>query len=214
MHSCNVFFYKTGLLVGAQAMHDYAVKFGLSRPTGIDLPGESTGFVPSILWRKIYKLKKWFDGDTANFAIGQGDLLVTPLQITRMMAVFANKGFLVTPYLVKAVDGRDVSLYQRRLVSLPIKESTIENIRTGLRDVVSDPTGTASILSDLSVSIAGKTGTAQVSRGQPHGWFVGFFPFNNPKFVICVFLENSGAGFVSSMLTEKIIEAMAEEQLI
>jgi len=131
-----------------------------------------------------------------------------------MMAVFANKGFLVTPYLIKEVEGRDISLYQRKSVPLPIKESTMENIRRGLRDVVSQPDGTASILSDLPVALAGKTGTAQVSRGQAHGWFVGFFPFKNPRFVICVFLENAGAGFVSSMLTEKIIQAMAEEQLI
>jgi len=184
-HSCNVFFYRTGLLLGAQTIHDFAIKFGLGKVTSVDLPYEESGFVPSPLWRKIYRFKNWFDGDTVNLSIGQGELLVTPLQIIRMMAVFANRGFLVNPYIVKSIDGRDVSLYQKRITPLSIKESTIDYIRKGLRSVVSDSRGTGSNLSTLSVSVAGKTGTAQVPPRQPHAWFSGFFPFQNPKFVIC-----------------------------
>lgn len=213
-HSCNVFFYKTGLLVGPQAIHDYAIKFGLSRPTSFELPYETGGFVPSPLWRKINKFKNWFDGDTANLSIGQGDVLVTPLQLTRMMAVFANRGYLVTPYIVKAIDGQDISVYQRKITSLSIKPGTIDNIRLGLRDVVLNPTGTANILSELEISVAGKTGTAQVSHGQPHAWFIGFLPFKNPKFVICVFLEHAGPGQVSCVLAKQIIENLISEGLI
>ena len=213
-HSCNVFFYKAGLLVGAQVIHDYAIKFGLSRPASFELPYEAGGFVPSPLWRRINKLRNWFDGDTANLSIGQGDVLVTPLQLTRMMAVFANKGYLVTPYIVKAVDGQDVSIYQRKAVYLSIKASTIDYIRQGLRDVILNPAGTGNVLSDLRVSVAGKTGTAQVSHGQPHAWFLGFLPFKNPKFVICVFLERGGPGYVSCVLAKQIIETMINEGLI
>jgi penicillin-binding protein 2 len=213
-HSCNVFFYRTGLLVGAQNIYDYALKLGFSRPAAIDLPYEVGGFVPSPLLRKIYRFKNWFEGDTANLAIGQGELLVTPLQITRMMAVFANRGTLVTPYVVKAVDGKDISTLRKKTIALSLKESTINYIRQGLRSVVSDPHGTANILSDLPVSIAGKTGTAQVPRGQPHGWFVGFFPFQEPKLVICVFLEHGGSGYASSVVAKQIIENIFKEGLI
>jgi len=213
-HSCNVFFYRTGLLLGAQIIHDYALKFGLSRPTLIDLPYEASGFIPDPLWKRIYRFRNWFDGDTANLAIGQGEVLVSPLQIARMMAVFANKGILVTPYIVKAIDGRDVSVSQKKILKISIKESTINYIRRGLRNVVSDPAGTASLLSTLAVEVAGKTGTAQVPRGLAHGWFVGFFPYKNPKFVICVFLEHGGAGYYASVLTKNIIENMIQEGLL
>jgi penicillin-binding protein 2 len=212
--SCDVFFYRTGLLLGPQVIHDYAIKFGFHKPTSVDLPYEAIGFVPDPLWKRLYRFQNWFDGDTANFAIGQGDLLVTPLQILRMMAVFANRGFLVNPYIVKAIDGRDISLYQKRISRLNLKEKTLDYIRQGLRRVVSEPDGTANVLSSLEVPVAGKTGTSQVSYGQPHGWFVGFFPFKNPKFVLCVFLEHGGSGYNACVLTKQIIEMMVTEGLI
>jgi len=213
-NSCNVFFYRTGLLTGAQTIYDYAIKFGFSHPSAIDLPYEAGGFVPSPLLKKIYKFKNWFDGDTANLAIGQGELLVTPIQIIRMMTVFANKGTLVTPYIVKAIDGQDITNLKRRAVRLSLKDSTINYIRQGLRGVVADPNGTANVLSGLPVSVAAKTGTAQVPRGQPHGWFTGFFPYQAPKFVICVFLEHGGSGHASSLVAKQIIEGMIKEGLI
>ncbi|MGE5197817.1 MAG: penicillin-binding transpeptidase domain-containing protein, partial [Deltaproteobacteria bacterium] len=213
-HSCNTFFYRTGLLAGAQRMHDYAVRLGLARITAVDLPYESAGFVPSPLWKRIHRFKGWFSGDTANLSIGQGDLLVTPIQMTRMAAVFANKGMLVTPYLVKAVGGRDICSNQRKISRIALKENTIAYIREGMRMAVSDPTGTASVLSGLATPVAGKTGTVQVPHGQPHAWFVGFFPYKNPRFVICVFLEHGGSGEASCILARQIIEMMTQEGLI
>jgi len=214
IHSCNIFFYRTGLLLGAQTIHDYAIKFGLSRTTSFELPYEVGGFVPSPLWRKINKFQNWFDGDTANLSIGQGDCLVTPLQMTRMMAVLANRGYLVTPYIVKAIDGRDISIYQKKATNLGLRPDTIDYIRQGLRGVILDPNGTGNVLSALTVSVAGKTGTAQAPPGQPHAWFIGFFPFQNPKFVICVFLERGGPGYLSCVLAKQIIETMISEGLI
>jgi penicillin-binding protein 2 len=213
-HSCNVFFYKTGLLLGPQLMHDYALKYGFSKPAVIDLPYETSGFIPSPLWRRVSQFKNWFDGDTANLSIGQGEVLVTPLQVARMMAVYANRGNLVTPYIVKSIDGKDVSKYQKKIIRLSIKEGNINSINLALRDTVLFPSGTANVLSDLPVSVAGKTGTAQVSGRQPHGWFVGFFPFDKPKFVICVFLENGGAGFYSCVIAKQIIKTMYDQGLI
>jgi len=207
-HSCDSFFYKTGLLLGPLVIHDYALKFGLSKSTSFELPYEAAGFIPSSLWKKVNRFQNWYEGDTANLVIGQGDCLVTPLQVTRMMAVFANKGYLVTPYIVQRIDGKDVSVYQKKISYLGLKDSTIENIRLGLKEVVSDATGTGNVLSGLPVSVAGKTGTAQAPPGLSHAWFAGFFPFKNPKYVICVFLERGGPGYASCVLAKQIIEAM------
>jgi penicillin-binding protein 2 len=213
-HSCDVFFYHTGMLLGPQALHDYALKFGLGKATGIDLPYESAGLVPDPFWKKLYRFQNWYDGDTANLAIGQGELLVTPLQVARMTASFANQGMLVTPFIVKAIKGKDVSLAKRKMSKLPFKKKTWELIRQGLRQVVFDATGTASHLSDLTIAVAGKTGTAQVSRGAPHGWFTGFFPFEKPALVICVFLEHGGSGTAAVQVAKEIILEMLKQGLV
>jgi len=213
-HSCDVFFYKAGLLTGPQAIHDYALKFGFARSTSFELPYEAPGFIPSPIWRKINRFKNWFDGDTANLSIGQGDVLATPLQVTRMTAAFANGGYLVRPYIVTTIDGRDISAGQRKPEKLNLKKETIERIREGLEKVVSDAQGTANVLSGLPVSVAGKTGTAQAPPGQSHGWFAGFFPVKNPKYTICVFLERGAAGYVSCVVTKQIIQEMNNQGLI
>lgn len=213
-HSCDVFFYKTGIAEGAQNIHDYALKFGLSRPLGIDLPAEAGGNVPSPLARKMQKFQNWYDGDTANFAIGQGDLMVTPLQMVRMAAVFANKGILVNPYIVKQISGYNISRLHRKSARAPFKTVNMDYIRQGMRQTIADPAGTANVLSGLKVTAAGKTGTVQVPRGQPHAWFTGYFPYKEPKYVICVFLEHGGSGYASCVLTRQIIESMAQEGLI
>ena len=213
-HSCDIFFYKTGLLLGAQNIHDYALKLGLGKSTGFELAGETSGFIPSPLGRKINKFQNWYAGDTANLSIGQGDCLVTPLQAANMLAVFANRGYLLSPYIVKAVGGLDLSVKKKRLVRVPFKKRTFEIIAQGLAKVVSDAQGTGNILAALPVKVAGKTGTAQVSRGATHAWFVGFFPLEAPKYVICVFLENGGPGHAASVLVKQIIEAMNNQGLL
>lgn len=213
-NSCNVFFYRTGLLTGAQAIHDVALRFGLSRITNSELPYELAGFIPSPLWKRINRFQGWYDGDTANLSIGQGDCLVTPLQMARVMAVFANGGFLVSPSVVKAIAGKDVPDYQRRPRSLSLKKTTLDYIGQGLREVVKSASGTGNVLSGLPVSVAGKTGTAQVTSGSPHAWFVGYFPVSNPRFVICVFLEHGGPGYYSCVVARRIIEELSLEGLI
>lgn len=214
IHSCDVFFYHAGLAVGPEKIHEFALRFGLARPTGIELPYESSGFLPHPLWKKISQLKNWYDGDTANFSIGQGEVLVTPLQLARMTAVFANSGVMVTPHIVRAVDGKEVAFYPRKSARVAVKDDTFQQIRKAMRDTVAWESGTASTLSGLPVSVAGKTGTAQVSRGQPHGWFAGFFPYNKPKYAICVFLEHGGSGQASCVLARDIIRAMVDAGLV
>lgn len=213
-HSCDIFFYKSGILLGPQAIHDYAVKFGFSRLTNIDLPYEQNGFVPDPLWKKVSRLQNWYNGDTANFSIGQGDLMVTPLQVVRMTAVFANGGYLVKPYVVSSIGGFDISSSQKKAVKVPVKDFAMNYVRQGLGKVVSDPSGTASVLSGMGISIAGKTGTVQVPRGQSHAWFAGYFPAIKPKYVVCTFLEHGGSGYASTVLTKQIIDAMMREGAI
>ncbi|MBM3243225.1 MAG: penicillin-binding protein 2 [Candidatus Omnitrophica bacterium] len=212
--SCNVFFYRLGLLVGAQIIHDYATKLGFAHSTGIDLPYEKQGFIPSPLLRKLSTLKGWFDGDTANLSIGQSEVLVTPLQVARMMSVFANGGYLVTPYITKSIDGKGLDRYRKKPEKLNFKQENIDIIKEGLRGTVSYQGGTGSVLSGLKVEVAGKTGTAQAPPKQSHAWFCGFFPFKEPRFVICVLLENGGPGYNSCLIAKKIIEEMLIQGLI
>lgn len=210
-HSCDVFFYRTGLGTGPQAIHDYAARFGFGRPTGIELPYEASGFVPNPLWRRLSQFRQWYDGDTANLSIGQGELLVSPLQICRMTAAFANGGVLVTPYLVRAIDNTDVSRQHMRLVDLHLKQRTLQAIRKGMRRAVE--AGTCSALSSLPVTSAGKTGTAQISgkESDNHAWFCGFFPYEAPKYAICVFLEKGGHGTSAVAVAREIIERMYDQ---
>jgi len=215
-HSCNVFFYNLGLRLGPQLINEYALKFGFNQQTGIDLTGESLGFLPYSLWQRIKRHQKWFAGDTANMSIGQGEILVTPLQIARMMAAIANGGKLIKPRLLKSI--KDGSLIinstSGQAVNLPISKETLQIIRKGLVGAVNEQGGTADILANLGISIAGKTGTAQVANAEAHGWFVGYFPVDKPRFVICVLLEHVGSGYRSCQLTKSIIEQMLAEGLL
>lgn len=213
-YSCNVFFYRLGLLLGPDKIYDYAIKFGLGKATGIDLPSEASGFVPHTLWKRLTKFKSWFPGDTANLSIGQGDLLVTPLQITALFASLANGGKLVRPHLIKAIDGKEVYSYKKIVTTLPLRQETLNLIKKGLARAVTESGGTANILNITGLSVSGKTGTAQVPRGEPHAWFVGFFPKDEPKFTICVFLEHSGPSYNACVVARDIIEAMKNEGLL
>ncbi|MFH1577893.1 MAG: penicillin-binding protein 2 [Candidatus Omnitrophota bacterium] len=216
-HSCNVFFYKLGLRLGPQLITEYALKFGFGQATGIDLSSESAGDVPYSLWDRIKKRQFWFDGDTANLSIGQGELLVVPLQVARMMAAFANGGKLVTPRLIKSINNGNQVLdlsSSTRSVNLSIDKETLEIIKSGMAGVVNDPEGSANILRGLGINVAGKTGTAQVGAGQAHAWFTGYFPVKQPKFVICVFLEHAGSSLHSVELTREIIKEMLREGLL
>ncbi|MCM8783123.1 MAG: penicillin-binding protein 2 [Candidatus Omnitrophica bacterium] len=213
-HSCNIFFYRLGLSLGVEKINEFALKFGLGRSTQIDLPEEKPGFVPQPFLRRLTRRLNWFEGDTANFSIGQGELLVTPLQIVRMISVFANKGKLVRPYIVKSIDGKDVSLQQRMITWLNIEEKILKILDQSMRAVVEESEGTAHIMYIPSISVAGKTGTAQVAHRQPHAWFAGYFPIENPRYSICVVLDNAGSSTQACLVAKNIIKRMNEESLL
>ena len=191
--SCNVYFCNAGLLTGADKITEYANLFGLGRKTGVELFGESSGFVPSKEWKRQEKKEIWYPGDTANFSIGQGDLTVTPLQIARMVASIANGGFLVRPHVLKPAGG--AGLTNLNTEELKVAKENIDSIKRGMRKVIEDPDGTGNRAASNIVSISAKTGTVQVGPGiRPHGWFVGFAPSENPKICFAVFMENGGSG--------------------
>lgn len=191
-NSCNVYFFRLGLLLGAERIAEFAEKLGFGRKTGIDLPGERSKEVPSPSWKKKHLSDKWYKGDTVNYSIGQGYLLVSPLQVARMMSVFANGGYLVKPYVVSKVSGVSVASQER--LSLGLSRETLSIVREGLERVVNDPYGTGMKARQRKVTVAGKTGTAQTSRGISHGWFAGFAPFKEAKLTVVVFDEYGGKG--------------------
>ena len=191
--SCNVYFCHAGLLTGVDKISEYASLFGLGKKTGIELFGESSGFVPSREWKRVEKKEAWYPGDTANFSIGQGDLLVTPLQIAAVVACIANGGGLVHPHILKRIGGADAANF--RTENLNLAKEDIDAVRLGMRLVVEDPDGTGNRAESKMVSISAKTGTVQVGSGiAPHAWFAGFAPSENPKICFVVFLENGGSG--------------------
>lgn len=212
VHSCNVYFYNLGLVIGPEIINRFAHRLGLGRETGIDLNYEAKGFIPSPNWKKLMKFQSWYKGDTANMSIGQGDTLVTPLQLTRMISVFANGGELVRPHLIRLVDDKKVKKVKNK--SLRLNSDILKSIQRYLREIIDDPEGTGNIAKIEGLKIYGKTGTAQVFEEEPHGWFVGYIGKDKPKYAFCVFLENGGSGFFACVIAEKIFSEMLNQDLI
>lgn len=194
MNSCNVFFYNTGRLAGVDAIESYAKLYGYGKKTGIDLPDEVDGLAPGRAWKLSRKKGGWYEGETLNYAIGQGYLMVTPIQVMRMMAVIANKGSLVKPYVVKQIGKTCISTEKEKNIGL--KDRTIEEIRKGLFEVINNENGTGKRAKAEGVIAAGKTGTAQNPQGRTHAWFIGFAPYDDAKLCLVVFLEHGGKGGV------------------
>ena len=212
-HSCNVYFYHVGQILGARIIEQYAKAFGLGRVTGIDLPFEASGQVIGHA-KAGYR---WYTGNTLNFSIGQGDTLSTPLQLTVLSAAVANDGVILRPHVIKAMDYKD--LQQPDISKLPIirlHDETWRLIQQGMRSVITDHEGTAHLLNDLGgMSVFGKTGTAQAGGNKSnHAWFVGYL--RSPKFnlAFCVFLENGGSSANAVEITHQLLSRMQLQGII
>lgn len=210
-HSCNVYFYNTGLTVGAESLSEFARKFFLGRVTGIDLPQEEPGFVPSPNWPNSMSERSWFPGDTANLAIGQGGLLVTPIQMLRLASIVANYGYAARPHVVKEVAGKRIVYKGAQKTDLNIKFLTF--IRQAMRNVVKDETGTARNLEVKNWQVCAKTGTAQYGAGHKHGWLAGFLPLNAPKVAFVIFLEDSQGGVACSILARDLFNRLSQDKV-
>lgn len=176
--SCNVYFYKLVERIGFSELHQWAEKLAFGEATGVQLPYEQSGRIPE------------YREEIMNVSIGQGSLLVTPLQILQLVTVVASDGALLRPRITERV--------QMDTRSVPVRSRYLEEIRKGMKEVVHTRYGTAyqsSKLRSFSFDIAGKTSTAQVSGDQdPHAWFVGYFPASDPEYAFTVMLEHAGSG--------------------
>lgn len=202
--SCNVFFFHFAAESGPGPIVDWARRLGFGRPTGIDLPGETLGFVPSAVQRPPNR-PVWNPADTQALAIGQSELLVTPLQVGRLIAAVANGGMLVEPRVARTLaldetpDAADdvaclAPAVARRIEGL--RPGTLEAVRPGLEAAVASPEGTAHRSVYLpEMAIAGKTGTAETGEGRAdHAWMAAYLPAEAPRAVIVVALEHAGGG--------------------
>ncbi|WP_447599276.1 penicillin-binding protein 2 [Nitrospira sp. Nam80] len=222
VHSCDVYFYTVGQRMGIDTIADYAKQFGLGHETGVELPSERVGIVPSTAWKQKAKGQPWFPGETISASIGQGYVTVTPLQMASVIGTVANDGMAFRPRVVKAV--MDRSSGQRKDLEpsvrggLSMKPGTLKVIKEALAGVVKEGTGTRAKSS--LVSIAGKTGTAQTAalrtgpekdipkKFRDHAWFVAFAPVDVPKIAVAVLAEHMGhGGSAAAPLAKEIIEA-------
>jgi len=212
-HSCDTYFYNVGLRIGVDDLARYADRFGFGETTGIDLPAEVSGLVPSPKWKRMARKEPWYEGETVNYAIGQGYLLTTPLQVLRMMAAAGNGGYLVKPYLVEKIG--DVQFAERTVKRIDVSEKSLETVKKGLVKVVNEAGGTGNLAKLEGIVVAGKTGTAQNSRGKNHGWFACFAPAEDPKISVLVFTEYEGmGGHDASMLAGKVLKKTKEAGLL
>lgn len=210
MMSVDTYYYKLAYEMGIQRLHDWMVKFGFGSETGIDLPNEKSGIMPSPAWKKERYDRDWLPGETISVSIGQGYFLATPLQVANATAMTANKGQHITPHLLKRSDGAvDVTVIEAPDGKIEYKGQTSDWTR--MHDAMEQTVkaGTARKIYTSDYRIAGKTGTAQVKsiaqgkrydksaidkRHWDHAWFNGFAPVDDPQIALAVLVENGGGG--------------------
>ncbi|KKS81767.1 MAG: Cell elongation specific D,D-transpeptidase [Parcubacteria group bacterium GW2011_GWD2_43_10] len=200
--SVNTFFYLIGggsdkiTGLGITRLSNYFKKFGLGKITGINLLGEQSGFVPTPLWKQEVMQDRWYRGDTYNVSIGQGNLLVTPLQMAVAYSALVTDGQLVRPYLVDDIILPDDQVKQESKLlygNVGLSAQTLAVVKQGMRQTVT--LGSARSLSSLPISVAGKTGTAQTGLNtKPHAWFAGYAPADKPEIVLVTMIEYGGEG--------------------
>ena len=212
VESCDVYFYNVGKRLGEKQLSRYAEGFGLGRPTGVDLPGEKGGLIPTAAWKKEQLGEVWYPGETISMAIGQSYLLVTPLQLLNLISSIANGGTLIKPQIAKRVEDLDKKILEEyppeELGKIPVSSTTLGELREALAGVTKEDSGTGRAARVDGLEIAGKTGTAQVVRlkggkrsraetmpyaFRDHAWFVAYVPADTP-FAVVVLVEHGGHG--------------------
>jgi penicillin-binding protein 2 len=228
--SCDVYFYRLAATLGIDHMHSFLQKFGFGEKSGIDLVGEKAGLLPSREWKRNQKNQSWYPGETIITGIGQGYLQVSPLQLARATATLANKGKVVTPFLVdKIVNAQGTRPGpENQSHTIPLKPNNVNTVIEGMINVVHSARGTAKgINKDISYQIAGKTGTAQVLgikqnakynendidfKFRDHALFISFAPADDPKIAVAVIVENGGhGGSVAAPIAGQVIKQFLQE---
>ncbi|MEJ2182769.1 MAG: penicillin-binding protein 2 [Nitrospirota bacterium] len=221
VQSCDVYFYRAGEATGIDTIARYARLLGLGRPSGIHLVREKSGLIPDTAWKMRVRHEPWYPGETYHAAIGQGFVLVTPIQLARMISIVANGGSVYDLRVTRA-EGQPEPREK-----LNLEERNIRAVRKALGGVVSEPRGTGHAARSKVVDIAGKTGTAQVVSNKAipdgakekdlpvklrdHAWFVAFAPVQEPEIALAVFVEHGGhGGSAAAPIAKKAIEAYME----
>jgi penicillin-binding protein 2 len=232
VESCDVYFYNLGKLVGVDKIAEYARGFGLGSATGIDLPREKGGLIPTKQWKLSRFREPWQMGETISIAIGQGYNLVTPLQLLNAYAALANGGVVYRPRIIKRIETMDGQIIKtsepEQRSRVPLSRGNMEILSRALWGVVNESGGTGSALRRKEADVSGKTGTAQViglpedeiarkrkvisARFRDHALFVCFAPYKNPEIAIAVIVENAsgGGGSVAAPIARKMIDAYFE----
>ncbi|MBE0618559.1 MAG: penicillin-binding protein 2, partial [Proteobacteria bacterium] len=226
--SCDVYFYQLGLDLGVDAIHRHALALGLGEPTGLDIPAEKAGLIPSKDWKRRARREPWYAGETLSVAIGQGYVLTTPIQLATMMAGIANpEGVRMRPRVVlRTEDAEGHPLQQtqvREAARLEYRQAQLDLVRDGLRGVVGSERGTGRRAEVKGFPVAGKTGTAQVVKlpsdsklpddlipweHRDHALFVAYAPASDPEIALAVVLEHAGGGgAMAAPVARAVIEA-------
>jgi penicillin-binding protein 2 len=224
--SCDVYFYQVGLKVGVDSLAEYANRLGLGHKTGIEFEYEKSGLIPTANWKKLAKGESWQEGETLSIAIGQGFNLVTPLQVAQMTSALANGGILYKPYLIEKIidpEGQVLKEFEPAVdVELIGMNKYLKLIRDGLVGAVNDKHGTGKAAQLEDITVAGKTGTAQVVtlekfrevdeedvayKHRDHAWFTSFAPAVNPEIAVTILVEHGGhGGSVAAPVAKKVLE--------
>jgi penicillin-binding protein 2 len=219
-YSCNVYFYNIARRMGIEEIAAFAQKFGLGAKTGIDLPGEKEGLVPTPEWKKKTRNAAWYPGETISVGIGQGPLQVTPLQISAITALVANRGIRVRPHLL----AEEASPTDQQNERISIESGVFEKVIEGMwRSVNEQGTGQAARVEDFNV--CGKTGSSQtvssekaekmapqMKQKKTHSWFTGFAPRDNPQVVVTVLVEFGGMGGATAAPLAQRIFALYQDK--
>ncbi len=216
MQSCDVFFYTLGQRLGIDIIHKYGAGLGLGQKTGIDLPSEEAGLMPSEEWKQRVYHQKWYAGETISVSIGQGAVTVTPVQLARMIAAVASGGDLVQPHFLKSL--------ATKTDHFPLAEDTVEQVTQGMYGVVNEG-GTGAALKLANIEFSGKSGTAQLMsytagakmghKGkETNGWFVGYAPRRNPEIVVAAVVQGSTehGGSTAGPVVRDIVKAYYDKK--
>ena len=197
IESANVYFYRAAHQYGSGVITKNVKNFGFGRPTGIDIPGEKSGLVPSPEWKKKRFKEGWYTGDTIIFAIGQGYMTATPLQVAQAYSVLANQGYAYRPRLVDYITDGQTKEETEKIKNVDVKypKEYYRLLKNAMIGVVEEKNGTGKILRTEGLKIAAKSGSAQNSQfKETHAWVAGYFPADNPEIVFVVLLQGAGSG--------------------
>ncbi len=213
-HSCSSYFYQLGYHIGSEPILKYARYFKLDKPSGIDLPHEIFGFIPSPLWKEKTYRQRWFDGDTVNLSIGQGFIETTLISLSLVYSGLVMNGVIYRPHILKETryvenDTIKQTIQPEIINELPLNRKNLQIIKEGLRGVTMYGTARGPF---EKMYVAGKTGTVQVRSDQridsnQHAWFIGYGPYNQTPentIVVGVFIEKGGGGIVSAIIAQKL----------